>query len=184
MAITSYAQERAGSVTRVTVVSDLIGLVFYHWYVDGAYAATTTAPYHTFTLEVGEQVRIEALDTNDEAFDPIENAPAGYPARVSLWWTRSESLDAVKYRVREVSPLAGVYAEIAAPANQWSFSTLSPRLTDGALYIWQVDPIDAAGNVGTAIELIPFASFLRTPDAPRFSATYSAGTQRVTFAAA
>ena len=177
-------QVRSGAVTIVMVVSDLTGLVFYHWYVDGAYTATTTAPTHTFALEVGEQVRIEVLDTNDASLDPLANAPEGYPARVSLWWTRSESLDAVRYVVTQDIPSFLVYADIPASPGQWSFSTLSPRLADGQLYFWSVGAGDPAGNAGTALQLQPFANFLRTPDAPRFSATYSAGTQKVTFAAA
>jgi hypothetical protein len=188
MSITGFSQERAGDTTIVTVVSDLTGLVFYHWYMDGAYVATTTAPTYTFTLDVGEQVRIDVVDTNDAELDPLDNAPAGYPARVSLWWTRSESLDAVHYRVVQVRPQFGgeetIIAEIPATADQWSFSLLTPRLNDGQEYQWWVYPYDTAGNQGTRIRLIPLSAVLRTPDAPNFSATYAAGTQRVTFAAA
>lgn len=188
MSITSYSQQRSGSVTTITVVSSLTGLIYYHWYVDGAYVATTTVPRYTITLEDGDQVRLETLDTNDSEFDPLSNAPDGYSARKSLWWTRSESLDAVHYRVIQVRPQFGgeqtIIAEMDALADQWSFSLLTPRLNDGQIYNWWVYPFDAAGNQGTRIELNPQAAVLRTPDAPRFSATYSAGTQKVTLAAA
>lgn len=187
MAITSYSQERSGDTTIITVVSDLTGLVYYHWYVDGQYAATTTAPTWSLTLEEGEQVRVEVVDTNDAEVDPLDVAPEGYSARRSLWWTRSESLDAVHYRVVQVRPQFGgeetIIAEIPAPADQWSFSLLTPRLNDGQLYEWWVYPYDVAGNQGTRIRLIPLSAVLRTPDAPNFTATYAAGTQRVTFAA-
>lgn len=184
MSITSYSQVRSGSVTTITVVSSLTGLVYYHWYVDGLYVATTTRPVYSLTLDDGEQVRIDAVDTNDPTFDPVLNAPQGYPARVSLWWTRSESLDAVMYRIFQQGPIGEYLADIYAPPGQWSFSWITPRLVDRQIYIWDVYPIDAAGNVGASVSLILFASVLRVPDAPRFSATYSAGTQKVTIAAA
>jgi len=186
VSITSYSQERVGPITIVTVVSDLTGLVYYHWYLDGSYVATTTAPTYTFSLEVGDQVRIEAIDTNDPEFDPIAGAPPVYGARKSLWWTRSGSPDAVHYRVVQVDQFLTqtIIAEVDALDEQWSFSVQTPRLIDGTLYEWWVYPYDKAGNQGTRVEIEPLAAVLRVPDAPRFTATYNGGTQRVAFAAA
>ncbi len=101
MSITSYSQAYHDGIVAVTATSDLSGLVYYHWYRDGAYVATTTAGNMEFRLEAGDQARIEVFDTNDPDYDPAANTPDEYPARRTLWWLRSLSSDVDHYRVEE-----------------------------------------------------------------------------------
>lgn len=185
MAITAYSQVRSGNVTTVTVASSLTGTVYFNWYVDGAFVGTTTTPTMSFSLEPGDQVRIDVVDTNDQDLDPVANAPAGWPARRTVWWVRSIDADVVKYRVEQRKG-AGAWSTIGVvqhDALTWSYSLMSPRLDDLSTYEWRVIPIDAAGNDGTASSIGP-ELIVRTPDAPRFSATFNAGPTTVTLAAA
>lgn len=185
MAITGYAQVRSGNVTTVTATSDLVGTVYFNWYIDGAFVSVTTTPTMSFSLEPGDQVRIEAIDTNDQDFDSVANAPAGWPARRTLWWVRSVDADVVKYRVEQRKG-AGAWSTVGVVPHdelQWSYWLMSPRLDDLSTYEWRVIPIDAAGNDGTATSIGP-ELIVRTPDAPRFSATFNPGATTVTLAAA
>jgi hypothetical protein len=185
MAITSYAQVRNGTETTITVVSDLVGTVYYHWYVDGALLASTTAPTWSILLEPGEQVRIEVLDTLDPDFDALAAAPIGYPSRRSLYWLRSIDADVVKYRVEQQQD-AGAWSTIGtvpATVDAWTYSFLTPQLADMAEYTWRIIPVDAAGNDGTPVVIGP-ESFVRLPDAPDFAADFDPLTERVTFAEA
>ena len=185
MAITSYQQQRFGAVTVVTVTSDLSGTIYYHWYIDGAFIASTQLPTRSFILEAGEQVRIEVNDTNDVDYDPVANAPDGYPARRTIWWIRSIGDDVARYRVEQKKG-AGDWASIGTVqrnAATWSYSLLSPRLDDLSTYQWRVIPCDEAGNDGTA-KSVQSEDVVRIPDAPDFTITFDSGTAKVTFAEA
>lgn len=185
MAITSYSQTRIGTTTLVTVVSDLAGTIYYHWYLDGAYIASTGRPSYGFVLEAGDRVRIEVVDTNNPAFDPVANPPAGWPARRSIFWIRSITTDVDHYRVEQKKG-AGAWTSVGIVFQSgvaWSHSVLSARLDDLADYEWRVMPVDAAGNDGTAIAL-DAETIVRTPDAPDFTVTFDEPTKKVTFAAA
>jgi len=79
MTITAIDTTRIGTITLVTVTSSLSGTVYYHWYLDGSFVVTTTANTYTFNLKEGEQATLSVIDTTDADFDPIENAPDGWP---------------------------------------------------------------------------------------------------------
>ncbi|MEK6798962.1 MAG: hypothetical protein AABZ12_08370 [Planctomycetota bacterium] len=186
MAITSTKSVRQGNVVTVTVTSSLTGTVFYHWYVDGAYVASTQTPQYRFALDVGEQARVEIVDTNDANFDPIAGGPDAYPARRTIWWVRSLDADVVEYRVEESWDGANYTPIGSVPRNeeQWSYSLLTRRMHDMANqaqgWSWRVVPVDKAGNDGST-SLTMGTRVVRYPDAPGFELSYSAGTQRVTF---
>jgi len=185
MAITSYSATRTGNCTTVTVTSDLSGAIYFHWYIDGAFVATTRSPSRSFFLELGEQVRIEALDTTDPDYDPIANAPAGYPARRSIWWVRSTDSDVKRYRV-EMQKNGGAWSTVAIVNHRpgvWMYRALTGRLDDLSSYVFRVIPIDAAGNDGTAVTL-ETEKIVRTPDAPAFTISFDEPTAKVTFSAA
>jgi len=185
MAITSYTQQRLGNATVVTVVSDLGGTVYYHWYVDGALVASTEVPTWTFFCEANEQFRVEVNDTTDPDYDPVANAPAGYPPRRTLEWVRSLDATVDRYRVEQRLD-AGSWTTVGlvpVDGTLWAYRFLTPRLTDLGSYEWRVVPVDAAGNDGTAIAL-DAETVVRTPDAPDFTATFDSGTTTVAFAAA
>jgi len=185
MAITNYQLSAMGNVTVVTVTSDLEGTVYFHWYVDGAYVASTTAATWSVFLEPGEEVRLEAKDTDDPDFDPIANAPVGYPGRRTLFWLRALATDVEHYRV-EMQKDGGGWSTVAIvrhDENEWSYRVLSPRLEDLTPYEFRVVPVDDAGNDGTAIA-VAAETVVRWPDGPDFTISYASGTQRVTFSEA
>jgi len=184
VSVTGYSQVRSGGVTTVTVTSDLTGTVYLHWYLDGAWVGVTASPARSFQLAQGEQVRIEVRDTNDPAFDAVANAPSGYPARRTLWWTRSTDSDVDHYLVKE-SQDGGAWSTlgIVQQGDAWTHQFLTGRLVDLATYSWRIVPVDAAGNEGDAIEVGP-ELVVRRPDSPAFSVTFNSPATTVTFAAA
>jgi len=180
---------RRGAVTTVTAVSRLSGRVFYHWYVDGAYLGGSAGNVKTFTLEVGEQVRVEVIDTNDPDFDGVAGAPDGYPARRTIRWVRSIDPQIVAIRViqQEVGEADLTLAEIPLVGDRWSYELLSPRLDDLGEYGWITRTIDRAGNIGSitaaVLEGALFqAPVVRRPDAPEFTVSFDAGTAKINFA--
>ncbi|MBX3465276.1 MAG: hypothetical protein KF878_00065 [Planctomycetes bacterium] len=183
--ITAVTYERLGDTTRVYATSDLAGAVTYHWYLDGAWLGATSSPWRDVQLPPGDQARVDVVDTTDPDHDPIANAPAGFPARRSLWWVRSLDADASHYVVEQQKD-GGDWATVArvvqAP-EAWSLAWLSGRLDDLALYAWRVTPYDAAGNAGTARVFGP-ERIVRRPDAPDFALAFDDETARVTIGAA
>lgn len=182
MAITSLTSQRNDSLVTVTAVSDLSGTVYYHWYIDGAYVARTTSPVWTLHLEVGEQVRIDCNDSNSSTYDAVANAPDGYPARRTLWWVRANDSSVVKYLVQQKLG-AGSWTSIGTvyqDNDTWGHKLLTPRLDDLGSYTWQVIPVDAAGNQGTALTIGP-ETIVRVPDAPDYTISFDSGTDKVTF---
>ena len=188
MAITNYSQIRMGGTVLVTVASDLTPDpdedLYYHWYLDGLFVATTLEPSYAFVLELNEQARIEVLDTLDPDFDPIANAPAGYSARRRLWWLRSLDTDVASYRVQQQIG-AGEWTDIGSVNHgaAWTYSFISPRLSDLTEHTWRIRAVDRAGNLGDPIE-VNEEKVVRRPDAPAFTVTFDPGTTRVEFAAA
>jgi len=115
----------------------------------------------------------------------VANQPTAWPARRTLPWARSVDSSTVSYKVYQKLG-AGSFEEIddvPAVPGQWWHSVLSPRLTDLSTYTWEIRPIDAAGNEGTALVLGP-ELIVRRPDSPDFTATYNSGPTTVTIAAA
>lgn len=180
MAIVSTTQTRQLGVTIVTVLTDLTGVVYYHWYIDGAYLGQTLAGQRSFQLQEDEQVRIEVQDTTDADFDAIANAPKGYPARRTIHWIRSWDEQFASYRI---SQIGGTTFDIGTKKQDvWEHEILTPRLTDLTVHGWNIYAVDRAGN-----EDVPAGTdaltVVRTPDAPNWNFTFDAGTDRVTFAA-
>lgn len=182
----TYTIERQGNAVLVTADSNLgpDGKVWYHWYVDGSYIASTTDNSHYIFLQADEQAQIEVVDTMDPDFDPVANAPIGYPARKTIFWYRSMESDIDYYRVDQKEG-AGDWTEIGRVPHDdspWHYSLLTPRLTDLTAYQWRVMPVDQAGNDGTATTY-DAETVVRTPDAPDFTQTYDEDTDKITFAA-
>ena len=183
MSITSITQNRSGQTTTITVVSNLTGPSFY-WYLDGAYVGKTTSPSKTFNIDPGSQAVVSILDSNSPTFDPIANAPTIYPARRTLVWTRSTDAHISRYQVQQ-QVNGGAWTTLGYindDGRSWTFSYMTPRLTDLASYVWRVIPLDAAGNAGTPIALAA-ETIVRAPDAPGFAAAYNHNASNVTFTA-
>jgi hypothetical protein len=185
MSITSTTQVRTGNATQITVVSSLTGTIYYHWYQDGSYLGVSSTPTRTFVLVPGSQARFTILDTNDAAFDPVANAPEGYPATRSLVFTRSIDSDVSKYRIEQQRESDGWISLgiIFDDPRAWVYQLSTPTLDDLTNYGWRVIAIDTAGNDGTAVTLAA-ELIVRTPNAPDFTVTFDPGTTKVTFAAA
>ena len=182
MTITAINQVQDQEATLVTATSDLSGTIFYHWYIDGAFIATTEIASYAFYLLDDEQVRIDVIDTNDSTFDPIANAPAGYPARRSIVWQPSLEDTVRTYDVQQEKDKDG-YETIGLIPHRpgtWRYRLLSPRLIDLEDYTWKVDALDAAGEIlGT--EELNAETIVRTPDAPDFTVSFDEGTTKVAF---
>ena len=181
MTLTSETTKKTDGVTTVTVVSDLSGTIYYHWYADGSFVGQTQHGTLAFYLSPDDQVRIEVIDTNDADFDSIANAPQGFPARRTLFWTHSVDVDPVRYVVQQQKDGGSVdtIGELLV-GRAWSFVFLTPRLVDLASYLWQLTPVDALGNNGTIL-FFRTETVVRTPDAPEFTAVFNPGPKDVTF---
>ena len=180
--ITNYAQTRLRTITTITVTSSLSGLVYYHWYRDGAWIVRTKEPTYSFQLSATARAAIEVLDTVDPNWDGEANAPTAYPAARTLFWTRSTDTDVAYYRIEQDKD-GGGYATIGKVfhvASEWSYRFVTPRLTDLSAYTWRIYPVDAAGDDGTVLEIGP-DTIVRTPDAPDFAIAYDAETDKVTW---
>lgn len=182
MSITGYTQQRIGGITTVAVTSDLVGTIYYHWFVDGQHVASGTAAEHTFFLSAGDRSVVEVVDTLDAAADPLALAPAGWPARRTLWWCRAldGDLAIAKYRIDQ-SRAGGTWTALGtlfAEPDRWDYSFVTDRLDDLTQYAWRIVPIDTAGNDGAALYL-PAETIVRTPDPPRFTITLDEPTAKV-----
>lgn len=177
-----YTTTRTGNVLTVTAVTKLTGDLFYHWYIDGNYIDTTRANQKSFVVEALDQIQVEAIIVNHDGFDVIANAPAGYPARVTLHWVRSIDPNIKRYRIEQQKEAEGFAAigVVTHADSTWYYTFLTPRLETHTNYDWQIVPVDLAGNDGTPLS-IPQQKIVRTPDAPNFTIDYASGNQRVTF---
>jgi len=180
MAITSESSVRHGRVTIITVASDLED-PYYHWYADGSWLGVTRDPEFSIVLDGDDEIEITCQDTTDADYDPIANAPAGWPARKTIWWTAPADSDIDHYIIRQQLD-GGAWTDLGVVNHDgsWAYGFLTARLTDLGSYAWRVVAVDAAGNEGTLKE-IAAATVVRRPNSPAFSIAYSAVTQKVTF---
>lgn len=184
MSITGYTFTPFGDQVLVEVTSDLSSPTIY-WYLDGIYAGSSVDLSQMFMVASGDQVEVIAIDSTSSSFDPVANQPTAWPARRDIQWARSTDASATGYKVYQKLG-AGSFTEIAAVparAGQWWYSVLSPRLTDLSTYTWEIRPLDAAGNEGTARVVGP-ELIVRRPDSPNFTAAFNSGPTTVTFTAA
>ena len=179
----TFAQERRGDVSTVTVTSSLSGAVYYHWYVNGVHWAMTTTNQYSFVAV--EQLRIDVIPTNDPGFDFEANAPAVPDDLVTLWWVRSTDTDVKEYKVEQQKDAGGwsTIATVAFIPSTWDYRVETRRLDDLASYEWRVTPVDAAGNEGSTAAL-DARDVVRIPDAPDFDIAFDEGTTKVTFSEA
>lgn len=183
MTVTAYTFEDLGaSLWRVNATSDLTAPVWFYWYVDGVFQGSETAGEWLLQLDADEQVDVVAVDTTDPAaFDVEANAPTVYAARRTIWWTRSTDADTASYRIYQKAGAGSfVLQDEVLQADEWEHAWRTDRLTDLETYTWEVRPVDAAGNEGTALSIGP-ELIVRQPDAPSFTVAFNAGATTVTF---
>lgn len=181
MTVTYGKPERIGHWTTVFVESDIVGEVWFHWYRDGVLVHSGQANSHTFYVGTGAQAEIVCMDT---ASPSAPDAPQAWPATRTVFWWPSMSGDIKEYRP-EYQKDGGswtAFGRVRHNPEKWLYQIETERLDDLSTYAFRVVPIDNAGNDGTAQE-IESEIVVRTPDAERYSLTFSAGTSRVTFSA-
>jgi hypothetical protein len=200
MTITAASQVQVGNLTTVTVTSDLTPPIYYHWYEDGQWVASTQTPTYTFWIANDETLVVDVIDTEDVDFDYMAAQP-GYPARRTISWVRSPSADVAKYVISQ-SVDNGDWenvGEVQSVPGQWVYSFLTDRLTDLSAYEFRITPVDTAGNEGMWIgagsngqtgggEDVPSDWWaaneilvVRRPDAPNYTVAFNAGATTVTF---
>ncbi len=169
-------------IAEVTVVTTMADVLYYCWYVDGEYVGQTTGPTRSFRVTGDEQLRVDVIPTDDPDFDPVANAPEGYPSRRKLWWIRSRGTTIDHYRVeqREGSGDWSTIATIPHDDGSWEYSAMTDRLDDLADYTWRIIPVDSAGNDGSPISLGP-ETVVRHPDAPQFTTAFSEADRTIEF---
>lgn len=136
----------------------------YRVYQDGELISTQTSGTLDVRVPIGANPVFEVLDTTTAV------AQSGFPAFLELGWVYDS--DAVKYKIEQA--LNGVWstiATIAADSTQaWQvYSTAA--LSDETTATWRVTPIDAAGNLGQAVNFI--ALMVRYPDVPTPNFVYN-----------
>jgi len=194
---------RLGTLSQITATTQLGGLVYYTWYLDGRLVQKGTSNQLTVSLDSGVQGRIACYVSNSATYDP---APQSYPRTRTVRWLRSADDSTRKYRIDQAKadPDAITAAELVAKstkdltawgtwdawtevatidrdAEAWSYERDTAVLDDTSVYKWRAVPLDAVGNAGPATETSPIKSS-RRPDAPDFAVTFDEGTTRVTFA--
>ena len=174
-----------GGVSIVTASCFLAAPVYYHWYLDGQYLGMTTLAERSFRLVAGDQVQLIVLATRLADFDPYANAPAGYPARKTVWWIRSLDPSAAWYRVDQQQPDSSwlPVARLAADSKTWGYCWLSGRLADLTAAAFRIVPLDALGREGSPL-VFPPEMIVRTPDSPAFTISFNPTNQLLTLSAA
>lgn len=176
MTITSYDIFRSGSDVQVTANSSLAApdvTVYYNWYQDGAYVGATVVASRSFYAAPGAQFDVTVVDTLDPAFDPVGGAPAGYPAKRSIYWIASPTEDVAAYKVEGQQALVGSWeliARVPVVAGRWQYTVDTGRLPDRQRWEFRVTALDDAGNPQATVPV--YDTFVvRTPDAPAFAVT-------------
>jgi hypothetical protein len=168
-----------------TAVSDLTGIVYFHWYLDGVYMGVSRSGVFEFSPPPGEQFLLRPIDTNNAAFDPITSGPGAPPQRMTLHWHPPADTDVDHYEVYEtledVAPVTTLVAKIPHDDGVWLYTYLSPRFR-GAGFSYEIRPVDRAGNVrDPGLVVLEFAPSIQAPLAPNWTFTFDEGTTRVTF---
>lgn len=157
-----------------------------YWYVDGRLVQSASFPRdRIFSLQPGRSAFIEVLDDTSA---PQE----AYPGEVLLQWYRVDG--AVTYYVQEWIGEGAADGDLSVDDVDWStlrtvvesdeevYSHLTEWLDDQTEYTFRVVPMNEENIEGEPLMLT--FTVVRRPDAPATTCTYSAGTQRVTVAAA
>lgn len=167
--------KRHHNLTVCEAATLLTGTVFFHWYVDGQYVAGNTSNTLTLSLPSGHQKTITCQDTTDADYDPIANAPEGWPDHITIWWARVTDSSVVGYRVE--CSTGGDYAQVGwvwQSPHLWIYTWRSDRLADLANYSFRVYAVDEAGNSSSAVS-IAITPFVRRPDAPTYTLDFDDG---------
>ena len=147
----------------------------YRVYLDGQLISEQTSEEYILRMDGSAAPIVEVLDV-------ASDVPAdAFPGYLRLGWAAHD--DAAQYLVQKYNGASwDTIATFAADASKawWTYNT--PGLADETSHQWRIVPVDAAGNEGTAVSFTVL--MVRNPDPPEVNYAYSAGTGKVTIAAA
>lgn len=121
-----------------------------------------------------EGIALEILDHEDAVLSPA------FPGRLTLNWTAVGS--AKRYRVEEYVSSSWIERQTLIATGETAFSWETRWLENQTTHQFRVIPITAGGTEGTALAFS--ALMVRNDVVPDVTYTYSAGTGKVTIAAA
>jgi hypothetical protein len=174
MAVTFAQPQKISDTQWLVSWTSTLSPCTYYVYLDGVLASAQTA--ETFTVNVAPGQPAPMLEVLDAAGDP---SPA-FPNYLALGWLRDA--DAYAYQIEEyVASVWTLRETILATVLPWQ-TYFTAALADCVTAQWRVKPVDAAGNIGTAVEFT--ALIVRYPDVPAVDFSYSAATGKVTISAA
>lgn len=176
MAVTLTENQIGPTTFQYTWTSDLGGTPTFYVYIDGILAFSTTNTFYTLTLEPGEGVQFEVLDSAT-----TEPQPA-YPGRMTFaWYAPAETV--LRYRVEEyVDAVWTTIVSIVPALGQYYFRYTTRYLEDQTTHQFRVIPVGENEADGTAVYFaIPM---IRRPDKPDVTFTYSQITGDATVAQA
>lgn len=175
--------QQDGEFARVLVTTNLSGVVYYHWYLDGVWVATTRRPQREFVVPAGEQREIEVWTTRWRGFDGQRHPPETHAGHRVFYWLRAAASDIAKY-LAQYKLGAGdwvTFRTVEHRPGQWQYQAETPLLDDAGSYSFQVVPVDRSGNEGTPLDLGTLV-VVRRPDVTVYACTWDSGSGKVTFA--
>lgn len=142
----------------------------FYVYQDGLLISTTQLTEQVFTVEAGESLIVEVLDSPTEA--PI----TAFPGKLTIGWYSSAG--AASYRVEELILGAWTLRADITDNGQGFFRWKTRFLEDVTVHQFRVVPVGTNGNNGTP--LVFSAIMVRHPDPPEQNFIYSDVTKKVT----
>lgn len=175
MAVSISEPVQTGARTfRVEYSTDLGAGTLFYIYQEGQLIATTYLTAWDFTVQPGDSINIQILDSATDVIEPV------YPGRVTLGWEAGEAVD--YYLIEEYVDAAWVTRARVDESGHGYYTWLSRYLEDCTTYEFRVTAYGTNGVAGT-----PRTTFtglmVRQPDMPTNAITYDAGTGRITVAA-
>ena len=151
------------------------GRVFAYWFVDGRFAVLT-AGVEWGCATGGGHVECVVSRHGDIDVRRWEDRPP-MERRAAIQWHAVDGADAYRVDMRAVNGEWRTIAQVPSD-GRWVYSCESPELMDLTTYEWRVVALYHENVL--SVQTLPPRSIVRVPDAPKYTAQYSAATRRVT----
>lgn len=138
------------------------------------FVSPTAGAFIDLHVPIGESHAVEVFDKACSVPKPA------FPGRFTLHWTAIAG--ATSYRIEELVSAVWTLRATQSDDGRQAWTFLSRWLEDVTTHGFRIIAVDAAGNLGTALTFS--VEMVRTPDLPEVSYVWSAGTGRITVAAA
>lgn len=161
MSITSetLSQDASRGTFTLTVTSSLSNPApWFHWYLDGVWLGRTRANSFTVAIEPGQGGLFEAVDTQNDNFDPFANAPR-QPSSLNIYWPRVITAQPIAYYLVLIENGAGTYLDekrIPADPEAWDYEYRSRHIS--SLEDELVVSVSAVTNMNLILPVIPSLS--------------------------